>query len=339
MFETLEPRRLFTHDLYVHDVVLAGGIRPGEASILTAPISNFGPLNVTQPFFVEGKLIYTQNMFGVPNSDFYDPNAIPLFKTQVDADVIANTAGIDFGVTITMPEDLQTGRYTLVVAVDSTLEVVETNESNNYASALPERVYGGDKIARVDATDAKDYITITQSAVPSGGVRYTLIVDGESQVYSPSDIDGFYIRMLGGDDTFVAAGNIPGLTVDGSDGNDKILGGQNNDTLIGGAGKDTLFGNLGNDRLNGNGGNDRLYGETGSDRIYGYAGDDYMDGGSSKDRLEGGLGKDMMLGQSGNDVFFAQDNEIDQIFGATGTDTATADTSDILGSIERPTVV
>ena len=41
-----------------------------------------------------------------------------------------------------------------------------------------------------------------------------------------------------------------------------------------------------------------------------------------------------MLGQSGNDKFFAKDTVIDQLFGASGTDTGLIDATDVLSSVE-----
>jgi hypothetical protein len=42
----------------------------------------------------------------------------------------------------------------------------------------------------------------------------------------------------------------------------------------------------------------------------------------------------VLAGQSGDDKFFAVDGEADQLFGASGVDTAKVDAGDLLSSIE-----
>src|SRR5215203_3576789 len=99
MLESLESRRMFSRDLYWHDVTLDGEVAPGETALLTFPISNAGTEVVTQPFFVEGKLVRGDTMWGPANTNFYDPNAVALFKTQIDFDVPGGPAGYDFSTT------------------------------------------------------------------------------------------------------------------------------------------------------------------------------------------------------------------------------------------------
>src|SRR5215208_435368 len=96
MWETLELRRLFSYDLYYHDATLDGVVAPSSAALVTVPIANAGTQIVTQSFFVEGKLVKTDTMFGAVNTDFYDPDAIVLFKTQIDNDIPIGPAGYDF---------------------------------------------------------------------------------------------------------------------------------------------------------------------------------------------------------------------------------------------------
>ena len=68
------------------------------------------------------------------------------------------------------------------------------------------------------------------------------------------------VNLLGGDDVFdgsaLAAGAI-GLTVDGGDGDDVIIGSAGDDVLLGGAGDDVLIGGPGIDVLDGGGGRRR----------------------------------------------------------------------------------
>jgi len=97
--------------------------------------------------------------------------------------------------------------------------------------------------------------------------RFTLDIkdadgDSVSQVFdvtlSGSSGGSFTVEGL-------AATSNAGQTVNGTPGNDLLLGGAGNDTLIGGAGDDTLNGGAGNDILIGGPGADILTGGDGSD--------------------------------------------------------------------------
>ncbi len=94
--------------------------------------------------------------------------------------------------------------------------------------------------------------------------------------------EGLVVNANGGDDSFVASGDLApliGLTVDGGSGNDLISGGNGNDTLGGGTGDDLVDGNQGSDSA--------LLGD-GSDTFVWDAGDgsDTVEGGAGTDRLE-----------------------------------------------------
>ena len=80
------------------------------------------------------------------------------------------------------------------------------------------------------------------------------------------------------------------LTLQGTDGDDRIRGG--NDILAGQAGNDGIFGASGNDIASGGSGNDNIRGGGGSDTLLGAAGDD---------SLLGESGRDLILGESGAD--------------------------------------
>jgi serralysin len=65
-----------------------------------------------------------------------------------------------------------------------------------------------------------------------------------------------------------------GTLINGTAGNDSLVGGSGNDTINGSAGADTLVGGAGNDLLDGNDGNDRLEGGAGNDTLSGSGGQD-----------------------------------------------------------------
>ena len=103
----------------------------------------------------------------------------------------------------------------------------------------------------------------------------------------------------GGDDTL--SGLESGDYLYGGDGNDILDGGAGVDYLEGGAGNDQLHGGADSDYLFGQSGNDEIFGESGNDQIEGGAGDDLINGGESADRLDGGDGNDVVFGGEGND--------------------------------------
>src|SRR5262249_19224843 len=76
----------------------------------------------------------------------------------------------------------------------------------------------------------------------------------------PADLDG-----TSGDDLIVgAAGND---SINGGGGDDAIHAGDGDDSAFGSIGNDTLFGNDGNDTLNGSDGDDVLLGDAGNDSL------------------------------------------------------------------------
>ena len=331
--EPLQARWMMSRDLRFDHGEINPDVRPGAVANVTLVIRNDGTQAVTQSFYVEMKLVRVPNV-GHVVPDFYDPTAVVLAKQLVTADVAPGPLGhYTFKTTIAYPAELAPGRYSVATAVDSTLAVAESNESNNYLLPSGTRIFPADGAMTFEATSGADYFRLHESVVNDQQSIYLLTINDWSESFFQAQVTSFDLRGLGGDDVFEITGHIPGLRIDGQDGDDKIVGGDGNDFLVGGAGKDQIDGGLGNDRLNGNGGNDKLFGGAGADRLYGYAGNDYLDGGSSGDRLEGGAGTDILIGQSGNDRFFAADGETDQLFGGSGDDQADRDVDDILAGV------
>ncbi len=161
--------------------------------------------------------------------------------------------------------------------------------------------------------------------------------------FDASQILAVSITGGAGDDRIVNDTALP-ATLDGGDGNDTITGGSAADVIYG-RGADRLLGGLGSDRIYGNGGRDNLFGGGGNDRLYGGASADSLYGQNGSDELfrEGGddrlfddyqSGLDTLHGGPGNDLpFVTRDGVVDQVFGDSGTDTASADSIDVLTSI------
>jgi hemolysin type calcium-binding protein len=86
-------------------------------------------------------------------------------------------------------------------------------------------------------------------------------------------------------------------TINGENGNDRLVGGAGAGTLNGGNGDDTLFGGNGNEKLLGGNGNDTIDGNRGNDVAFMGNGNDTFvwDPGDGSDVVEGQRGADTML--------------------------------------------
>jgi Ca2+-binding RTX toxin-like protein len=123
------------------------------------------------------------------------------------------------------------------------------------------------------------------------------------------------------------------VVIQGTTGNDYLIGTQDDDSIFGYLGDDVLIGLAGDDFLEGGEGNDKLKGGQGNDTLYaglsqvffapGYGGDpdskNWLYGGKGDDRLFGSLGKDFLFGGSGNDRIIALNSD-DYLDGGDGDD-------------------
>jgi Ca2+-binding RTX toxin-like protein len=104
------------------------------------------------------------------------------------------------------------------------------------------------------------------------------------------------IDGLGGDDTLWGVGGDDSLS--GGDGRDVLEGGDGDDTLLGGEGEGFYHGGAGDDSLVGGAGNEEFYPGEGSDRVEAGAGEDFVSfAGISiggADVLNGGAGSDLL---------------------------------------------
>jgi hypothetical protein len=131
---------------------------------------------------------------------------------------------------------------------------------------------------------------------------------------------------------------------EGTDGNDKLVGGPAYDIIFGGAGDDEIYGlgganhlegAFGRDLLVGGPKNDVIDGQLGNDHLIGGAGIDYLDGGPGDDLIETGRGTDFVGGGPGNDRILAADGWRDGIDCGPGNDTVVADPADHLELCEH----
>jgi len=127
-------------------------------------------------------------------------------------------------------------------------------------------------------------------------------------VIEGSDGDDLILGTACGDDIAGGAGddNIDARggndVVAAGNGDDHIAAGDGDDIVFAGNGDDIVFGGAGNDTISGGAGNDRLYGDAGNDTLFGEAGDDMLFGGADADILDGGDGDDRLYGGNGDDL-------------------------------------
>lgn len=109
----------------------------------------------------------------------------------------------------------------------------------------------------------------------------------------------------------------------GALGDDTITGNDGDDTLVGAEGDDSLRGGFGNDIVDGSEGDDFARGGAGDDLVLGFTGDDTLDGDSGNDIVLGEAGNDLISLGGGNDVSWVDDEVSDEAFltGQLGDDT------------------
>jgi Ca2+-binding RTX toxin-like protein len=109
------------------------------------------------------------------------------------------------------------------------------------------------------------------------------------------------------------------VAMQGTPGDDALLGHATDDVIDSGPGNDTIYGRDGNDTLSGSDGNDMLDGEAGNDTLAGGAGDDNLYGNNGSDTLTGGEGNDALYAVSTYGGGLAGD--VDTLDGGAGNDT------------------
>ncbi len=151
-------------------------------------------------------------------------------------------------------------------------------------------------------------------ALQNGGFVVTWMSE-----FTDGDNDGISARVFGPPD-------VGDLVLNGTNGNDRLVGQTGNDLLQGLPGNDTLIGNAGNDTLNGGGGSDNINGGAGNDLIIGGPGSvdlrDTIFAGAGNDTVDGGAGNDLIYGQDGNDVIEGGAG-VDEVIGQAGNDVLT----------------
>ena len=115
-------------------------------------------------------------------------------------------------------------------------------------------------------------------------------------------------------------------TINGTSGNDTLMGTSSPDTIKALAGDDTVWGQGGNDLIDAGSGDDTVYGD--GDCLPGVNSSDYCEPASRStdgaDNISGGDGNDALFGQGGNDNIDG-DAGADRIYGGPGNDNIDGD--------------
>jgi hypothetical protein len=156
----------------------------------------------------------------------------------------------------------------------------------------------------VEGTNAADRIALRLQAGQPGIVEVDFGDDGSAEFsFDRRQIAEIVVEAGNGGDAVridesngVFADTIP-TTIDGGNGNDRLVGGAGAVTLNGGNGDDALFGGNGNEKLIGGNGNDTIDGNKGNDVAFLGNGDDTFvwDPGDGSDVVEGQKGTDTMV--------------------------------------------
>ncbi len=109
-------------------------------------------------------------------------------------------------------------------------------------------------------------------------------------------------------------------TLNGTEGNDLIMGLEGADHINGHGGNDCILGGAGADKINGNAGDDAIFGGDGADSINGNEGNDVIFGEGGADTIHGNNGNDFIVGGLAADTIFGENGD-DQLFGNEAADT------------------
>jgi Ca2+-binding RTX toxin-like protein len=183
----------------------------------------------------------------------------------------------------------------------------------------------------LSATLSAGVLTVEGSAksdfihVGPGGGKLNVQVNKERKSFALGDVKKLVVRGLNGNDAITFGFGTIGATVEGGNGNDKIIGTNNADTISAGAGNDYVHAWLGNDQVSGGVGNDTIIGCVGNDTIHGDAGNDLISGAKGDDVIFGDAGNDQLFGAAGND----------KVDGGDGKDSAGKEGNDTFAKIEK----
>ncbi|MBC8105361.1 MAG: hypothetical protein H7Z14_02130 [Anaerolineae bacterium] len=316
MMSALESRTMMSADLVVSAIAVQPQfLATNEGTKATFTLTNQG--TSTAPAGVSMRAVFSTDAIWGNEDD----RLLPTFKTTVAlAPGKSTTISMESRATAQKAGNFRVGAF-----IDSRNIVGESNEKNNirFSAANAVRYYNDLEDHLITGTKKNDKISIWKA-------NGRALVDVNGTLYGRQGIwlyQPITVNALQGNDRIVAAVDYPyKLIVNGSVGND---------TIIGGAGNDTLNGGNHRDRISGGPGNDVMYGGLHNDVMFGDAGNDSMSGGAGDDQLSGNAGFNLMSGNDGDDMFHTSGNSVsDTLSGGNGNDTADSDAIDVVDGVE-----
>ncbi len=222
------------------------------------------------------------------------------------------------------------GEYPITVDVTGNLGAIASSTSRALVRSFASVKAG---VLTVFGTSADDRI-----GIGAKGSNYVVTVNGQTRAFAKSSVTSIQAYGLDGSDLIqMAPTGMPGVYMEGGNGNDALFGSAADDILSGGAGRDTINCLDGNDRAAGGGDADTISGGNGKDRLFGQNGNDYIYGDGSPDIIGGDAGNDTLIGGSSNDTLYGGDgndilnglNGADSLNGGAGRDTTKFDANDV----------
>ncbi|NET48225.1 MAG: S8 family serine peptidase [Merismopedia sp. SIO2A8] len=285
--------------------------------------SGSGSIGDTGQYWIQGQLLntatqhqYTDNLLSSGSIQSLQGGTLQTGEIGSDRGFILGATDVDLYQFIpTTSGDVRFRTLaTEAFAVDTYLRLFDHNGNELAANDNENPVTRGSSVTYSVTADTTYYVGISGAGPQAGHYnpvtglgtgegamgQYTLVVTAASD----SEVEG--ITRIGTRHTDVLNGTEGDDFLVGHGGRDSLTGFGGNDTLVGNAHKDRLMGHTGDDWLNGGGGPDRLYGHEGNDTLRGGGGRDVLHGGIGDDRLDGNQGRDVMIGGDGKDVFILQ---------------------------------
>jgi Ca2+-binding RTX toxin-like protein len=182
-------------------------------------------------------------------------------------------------------------------------------------------------VLTVEGTNADDRIALRPQAGQPGILQVDVGDDGSADFsFQRREIAKIAVNAGNGDDSVridesngVFGDTIP-TTIDGGNGNDRLVGGAGDETVLGGNGNGTLVGGAGAGTLIGGNGEDTLVGGSGAERLLGGNGNDSIDGNRGNDAAFMGNGDDTFIWDpgDGSDTIEGENGEDTMVFNGAG---------------------
>ncbi|MES2492637.1 MAG: right-handed parallel beta-helix repeat-containing protein [Pseudomonadota bacterium] len=229
------------------------------------------------------------------------------------------TLSTDLAHTAVDPDDVPLSIINGTSGADA-LRVAFMGDSNLNGYAGSDTLYGGAGNNQLAGGSGDDFYHVKGA----GDVVVEAAASGTDTVYAyvshklTANVETLRMNAAG----LTGEGNDLGNRIVGSTGVDTLYGHGGADVMQGNVGDDTMFGGAGNDNVMGNEGNDRLDGGDGNDTLSGAGGNDVLIGGAGNDRLDGGSGSVTSTGGTGTDLFIFR--TLDKTTAAVITDFSSA---------------